>query len=167
VRPKLYPRIEIHTDVIERYMHFVDDVPAIEVNQRNELIDGFMRLNAAERIGRKRIRAFITHVEHDMTHFMLAAYRNSKGGLPLPLHGHHRTLRDGTRVFVKGQIELRDDDRKKLAMEAANQPADKRQPWHRKPNTVPDWIAERDQKWLERDLADVDVGEPAGDPGRQ
>jgi hypothetical protein len=152
VRPKLYPRTEILTDVIERYMNFVEDVPAIEVNQRNELIDGFLRLKAAERIGRKRIRAFVTHVEHDMTHFSLAAYRNSTGGLQLPLHGHDRTLRDGTRVRIPGAIELRDAARKKLAMQAANRPTDKRQPWHPKPNPAPDWIAGRDQQWLERGI---------------
>jgi hypothetical protein len=141
VRRELYPRSEIPDEVIERYTHFVDDVPAIEVNQRNELIDGFLRLKAAERIGRKRIRAFVTDVANDMQHHVIAIYRNCHGkrGLQLPLHSSPRTLPDGTRTTAKGEIELRDDRRKKLAMETAGQPAEQRRPWHAKPDVgVPD-----------------------------
>jgi hypothetical protein len=141
VRRELYPRSDIPGEAIERYTHFVDDVPAIEVNQRNELIDGFLRLKAAERIGRKRIRAFVTEVANDMQHHVLAIYRNCHGkrGLQLPLHGSPRTTRDGTKLFAKGEIELRDDRRKRLAMETAGQPPERRTPWHAKPNVeVPD-----------------------------
>jgi hypothetical protein len=140
VRRELYPRSEIPAEVIERYTHFVDDVPVIEVNQRNELIDGFLRLKAAERIGRKRIRLFVTEVANDMQHHVIAIYRNCHGkrGLQLPLHSSPRTLPDGTRATAKGEIELRDDRRKKLSMVTANQP-ENRTPWHAKPDVgMPD-----------------------------
>lgn len=150
VRQQLYPRIEIPADAIERYMNFVDDVPAIEVNQRHELIDGFLRLKAAERIGRKRIRAFVTDVENDMAHFMIAVYRNNSGGLQLPLNGHRRALKNGTHIFVPGALDLRDDRRKELAMAAAGQP-EQRTPWHGKFNAVvPDWLGESAAKTVLR-----------------
>jgi hypothetical protein len=69
-------------------------------------------------------------------HFELAIFRNNDHGLQLPLYGHPSTLPDGTAVFVPGEIELRDERRKELAMETGQS-----QPWHMKPVAeMPDWL---------------------------
>jgi hypothetical protein len=84
-RRKLYPRLSVRPDLIERYTEFLSDLPPIEINQRHELIDGLHRLEAHKKAGAATIRAVVTVVADDTEHMCLAAYRNSRHGEQLPI----------------------------------------------------------------------------------
>ena len=52
LRDDLDPRLgERDDDLIQQYAEIFDDLPPIEINQENELIDGWHRVRAAERAG--------------------------------------------------------------------------------------------------------------------
>ena len=60
-------------------------MPAIEVNQRNELIDGWHRLEAYRQSDAKTIRVRVTSVESELDHLKRAVAANSTHGEQLPL----------------------------------------------------------------------------------
>ncbi|MDX0636307.1 DUF3102 domain-containing protein [Sinorhizobium medicae] len=80
-RRDLYPRIEISHDVIGHYSRLLSVLPPIEINQRHEIIDGFMRWEAHKMAGAKTIRATVTNVKSDVQHLMFAIERNSRHGI--------------------------------------------------------------------------------------
>jgi hypothetical protein len=91
-RPDLYMRTPISSggsagdpDVVDRYRHFLRELPAIEINQRNEIIDGVYRWLAHRQAGAKTIRAFVTEVASNLEHQIFAVQRNATHGLQLPL----------------------------------------------------------------------------------
>lgn len=88
----LYPRIDtgVIRELVDRYCEFLRDLPAIEVNQRNEVIDGVLRLLAHKQAKQTTIRARITEVTNDLEHFSLACLRNSTHGLQLPIEVERR-----------------------------------------------------------------------------
>jgi hypothetical protein len=58
-------------------------LPAIEINQRNEIIDGYMRWLAHKRAKAPTIRVRVTEVASDLEHRCFAFQRNSKHGIPM------------------------------------------------------------------------------------
>jgi hypothetical protein len=84
-RRAVYPRQNVRPDLVERYAEFLVDLPPIEINQRNELIDGWHRLEAHKKAGAVAIRAVVTAVADDTEHLMLACKRNSSHGEQLPI----------------------------------------------------------------------------------
>lgn len=83
--PKEARRLQINKSHIERLARYLPDLPAIEINQRNELVDGWYRLEAHKLAGAKTIRARVTHVASECEHVMLFAERNSSHGLSYTL----------------------------------------------------------------------------------
>lgn len=96
-RPELYPRRRPVPGAIDRYVALLPHLDAIEVNQRHEIIDGFMRWTAHKQAGAKTIRARITAVTTDPEHLMLAAHRNATHGLPLPIEKELKVIEDRKR----------------------------------------------------------------------
>jgi hypothetical protein len=84
-RPDLYPRSQVIPELVTRYGYFLRELPAIEINQRNELIDGWHRWEAFKRAKSSTIRARVTEVANDLEHLTFAVRRNATHGEQLPL----------------------------------------------------------------------------------
>ncbi len=84
-RRDLYPRMQFRLELVARYKEFLLDLPPIEINQRNELIDGWHRLEAHKQAGAATIRAVVTEVENDIEHLKTACLRNSRHGEQLQI----------------------------------------------------------------------------------
>lgn len=91
-RPELYSRQptskggSFSQDGIDRYVALLPYLDAIEINQRFEIIDGYMRYLAHQKAKTfKTIRVRITEVKDDLEHLKLAISRNSTHGEPLPI----------------------------------------------------------------------------------
>lgn len=82
-RDDLYPRIKHDPALVQRYAENIDVLPPIEINQRNELIDGFHRWTAHRKVEAETIRATITTTTSDAELIGLAIERNAKHGLQL------------------------------------------------------------------------------------
>lgn len=82
-RDKLYPRIEHSQQKAQEYAENLDQLPPIEVNQRNELIDGYHRTLAHRLKKAEQISAIVTQTESDAHLLELAIERNAKHGLQL------------------------------------------------------------------------------------
>ena len=84
-RRDLYPRSQLRLDIVARYKEFLPDLPPIEINQHNELIDGWHRIEAHKKASVAKIRAVVTEVENDIEHLKTACLRNSRHGEQLPI----------------------------------------------------------------------------------
>ena len=84
-RADLYPRTESGSDdrMINWYAEILRWLPAIEINQRDEIIDGYMRWVAHKRAKKPMIRVRVTEVESDFHHLELAIRRNATHGIPM------------------------------------------------------------------------------------
>lgn len=82
-REDLYPRIKADPSVIQRYSESLEVLPPIEVNQRNELIDGFHRWKAHQKNNLESINVVVTETSSDADLLALAIERNAKHGLQL------------------------------------------------------------------------------------
>jgi len=82
-REDLYPRIKADPATIQRYADNLDVLPAIEVNQHNELVDGFHRWTAHRKMEAAEIAVTVTPTSSDIELLALAIERNSKHGLQL------------------------------------------------------------------------------------
>jgi hypothetical protein len=82
-REDLYPRFEPNPSVIQQYAEAVDELPPIEVNQHNELIDGYHRWTAHKKAKREAIAVVVTQTTSDADFLRLAIERNAKHGLQL------------------------------------------------------------------------------------
>ena len=74
-------RSEVNPAAIRRYAKCLLDLPPIEINQHNQLIDGWYRLEAHKLAGVATIRAVVTEVENELHHLELFCMRNSRHGL--------------------------------------------------------------------------------------
>ena len=82
-RNDLYPRIKTRPEVVQRYAEVVDMLPPIEINQHNELIDGWHRWTAHKKAERETIRAVVTPTKTEREFLFLAMDRNAKHGAQL------------------------------------------------------------------------------------
>ena len=82
-RQDLYPRFDPSPAIIQQYAEAVENLPPIEVNQHNELIDGYHRWTAYKKAGRQEIAVVITQTESDAHFLRLAIERNAKHGFQL------------------------------------------------------------------------------------
>jgi len=83
LREDLYPRIEKSPQTIQKYAEVLEVLPPIEINQNNELIDGWHRLMAYQKNGETEIPVIITQTKSDTELLELAIERNAKFGLQL------------------------------------------------------------------------------------
>jgi hypothetical protein len=82
-REDLYPRIEQSASTVQQYAECLDVLPPIEVNQRNELIDGWHRWTAHRKMEAAEIAVVVTETRSDAQLLELAIERNASHGLQL------------------------------------------------------------------------------------
>jgi len=82
-REDLYPRLQTSAVTVQKYAEDLDVLPPIEVNQRNELIDGWHRWTAHKKREAASIRAVVTPTASDAELLELAIRRNAAHGLQL------------------------------------------------------------------------------------
>lgn len=83
VREDLYPRLQRNPALVQRYAQNLDELPPIEVNQHNILIDGWHRLTAHRSAGVETIRVTVTETASELELFALAIRRNAAHGWQL------------------------------------------------------------------------------------
>lgn len=98
-REDLYPRIDPDPATIQRYAEDVEVLPPIEVNQHNELIDGYHRWTAHKKAKCDVIRAIVTRTTSDVELLALAAERNASHGLQLSQKDKRKTA---VRLYAAG-----------------------------------------------------------------
>jgi hypothetical protein len=82
-RKDLYPRFEPNPTIIDQYAEALDQLPPIEINQRNELIDGYHRWTAHKAAKAETLPVTVTVTDSDKQFLRLAIERNAKHGLQL------------------------------------------------------------------------------------
>lgn len=82
-REDLYPRIETSAVTVQKYAEDLSVLPPIEVNQHNELIDGWHRWTAHKKAQADTIQAVVTETRGDVGILELAIERNATHGLQL------------------------------------------------------------------------------------
>lgn len=82
-REDLYPRIEPDPATIQRYAANIEVLPPIEVNQHNELIDGYHRWTAHKVAKVDTINVTVTQTASDNELLKLACRRNAAFGIIL------------------------------------------------------------------------------------
>jgi len=80
-REDLYPRFEPNPSVIQRYAEDVEQYPPVEINQHNELIDGYHRWTAHKKANVETIAVIVTETTSDRHFARLAMSRNAQHGL--------------------------------------------------------------------------------------
>lgn len=84
-REDLYPRFEPSPSTIQQYAESIDQLPPIEINQHNELIDGYHRWTAHKKAGLGEVRVIVTRTVSDNEFLKLAIQRNATHGLQLSM----------------------------------------------------------------------------------
>ena len=82
-RADLYPRINHDSALVQKYAGNLEVLPPIEVNQHNELIDGWHRWTAHKSAKAKEIPVTVTNTASDAEFLALACRRNSTAGQQL------------------------------------------------------------------------------------
>ena len=82
-RQDLYPRIKADPVKIQEYAENLEVLPPVEINQRNELIDGYHRWTAHRERKVEDINVFITETTSDAQLLELAISRNATHGYQL------------------------------------------------------------------------------------
>lgn len=86
-REDLYPRVKASPEKVQEYAENIEVLPPIEVNQNNELIDGFHRWTAHRKVERAQIPVIVTRTAGDAELLELAIQRNAT-------HGHQLSNSD-------------------------------------------------------------------------
>ena len=82
-RADLYPRIKTDPATVQKYAEDLSVLPPIEINQHNELIDGWHRWTAHKKTGAESIFVFVTETANIGELLELAIERNATHGLQL------------------------------------------------------------------------------------
>lgn len=82
-REDLYPRIDQSPVTVQKYAEDLSVLPPIELNQNNELIDGWHRWTAHRKAGAAEVPFILTETASDSELLELAIERNAKFGLQL------------------------------------------------------------------------------------
>src|SRR6516165_11423090 len=82
-RDDLYPRIKTSAETVQKYAEDLSVLPAIEVNQHNELIDGWHRWTAHKKVKAESIQVIVTETKSEAEFLELAIERNATHGLQL------------------------------------------------------------------------------------
>jgi len=111
-REDLYPRIEKSPITVQKYAEDLDVLPPIEINQHNEIIDGWHRWTAHKKKEAETINAIVTETLSDAHLLELAIERNSSHGLQLSQEDKRNMAR--TIYHVTPERE-REEKKKRLA----------------------------------------------------
>lgn len=82
-REDLYPRIDKDPALVQRYANHIEMLPPIEVNQHNELIDGWHRWTAYKTMKLTEIPVVVTETASEAQFLSLACRRNATAGKQL------------------------------------------------------------------------------------
>lgn len=82
-RQDLYPRIDTDPITVQKYAEGIEVLPPIEINQHNEIIDGWHRWTAHKKLGIAEIKVRVTPTKSDQELLELAIERNATHGLQL------------------------------------------------------------------------------------
>lgn len=102
----LYPRFQVDEDVVQRYRHALEDLPPVEIDQHDRLIDGYHRLRAHRIEGEDAIAATVTQVEDDADFERQAAERNVRHGHQLSREEKKTKAREFYRDNIAERTEL-------------------------------------------------------------
>lgn len=130
-REDLYPRIETSAVTVQKYAEDLSVLPPIEVNQHNELIDGWHRWTAHKKNGAAEIAVTVTPTKSDGDLLELAIERNASHGLQLS----QQDKRDMARRIYSGTPE-RERDATKARLSKVLSVSDR---------TVRDWLSRMDK----------------------
>lgn len=83
LRDDLYPRLNKNPEKVQAYSEDLEVLPPIEINQNNELIDGWHRWTAYKKNDKTTIPVIITETHSDAELLEFAIERNSKHGMQL------------------------------------------------------------------------------------
>lgn len=108
-REDLYPRFEPVPSRIQQYAECVELLPPIEINQRNELIDGYHRWTAHKKAGLDTIKAMVTHTANDIELDRLMAKRNADFGIQLSQEEKRRKARQWFTDLAVDKQQIADD----------------------------------------------------------
>ena len=111
-RDDLYPRIETSATTVQKYAEDLSVLPPIEVNQKNELIDGWHRWTAHKKSGAETIKETVTETESDEELIELAIIRNSAFGYQLATSDKKAMAR---RIYRATSASERGTKKKRLA----------------------------------------------------
>src|SRR3990167_4974516 len=111
-RDDLYPRIETSAVTVQKYAEDLDVLPPIEVNQNNELIDGWHRWTAHKKAKAETIRVIVTKTKSDGELLELAIQRNATHGLQLSQQDKRDMAR---RIYTATPEKERDGTKSRLA----------------------------------------------------
>jgi hypothetical protein len=90
-RKDLYPRgNNTSAETVQKYAEDLSVHPPIEINQHNELIDGWHRWTAHKKNKEETLQATVTETASDAELLELAIERNAKHGLPLEIDDKER-----------------------------------------------------------------------------
>jgi hypothetical protein len=103
IRDDLYPRLKVDPAKVTEYAQNVEQLPPVEINQDDILIDGMHRLRAHETAGNEQVPVRITKTRSDADLFFLAIARNARHGLIL-------SQQDKKTLAVRFCFEGRDRD---------------------------------------------------------
>lgn len=108
-REDLYPRLNKSVETVQKYAEDLDMLPPIEINQNNELIDGWHRWTAHKKQKAETIPCIITETSSDSQLLELAIERNASHGLQLS----QEDKRDMARKIYHTTSERDRDEKKK------------------------------------------------------
>lgn len=111
-RDDLYPRIETSAPTVQKYAEDLSVLPPIEVNQHNELIDGWHRWTAHKKAKAETLLATVTETASDAKFLELAIERNAAHGLQLSQRDKQDMAR---RIYHVTPERERDAKKKQLA----------------------------------------------------
>lgn len=130
-RKDLYPRLETSARTVDQYAEDLTVLPPIEVNQHNELIDGWHRWTAHRKVGAERIPVTVTETTSEAHLLELAIQRNAMHGLQLSLEDK----KNMARKIYNGTPE-REREGKKAALASMLSVSER---------TVRDWLSRIDK----------------------
>lgn len=111
-RKDLYPRLETSTATVQKYAEDVGVLPPIEVNQHNELIDGWHRWTAHKKEKMPDIAVVVTETTSDMHLLELAIERNATFGLSMSMEDKKACA---VKIYLSTNISERRGKREHLA----------------------------------------------------
>lgn len=111
-REDLYPRIETSATTVQKYAEDLSVLPPIEVNQNNELIDGWHRWTAHKKAKAETIPIIVTKTKSEAEFLELAIERNASHGLQLSQSDKRDMAR---RIYGSTAEKERDSCKKRLA----------------------------------------------------
>lgn len=108
-RKDLYPRFEPDPATIQKYAETIELLPPIEINQRNELIDGYHRWTAHKTARCQEIKVTVTQTASDNDLLRRAIQVNATHGLQLSQDDKHRLavqLYDGDKAALAALLSV-------------------------------------------------------------